>query len=157
MNLNKRIENRLSWSSCEYRGPLILHASSWPTGKLIRETSVAMRELRNSTDLMFDMANRSGTILCELATKTLDDLLFGMRGGVFGIGELVDVIPGPAIFAGMVASGQIPRSQIPWYMGGFALVLDQVREVPFVTCSGAPGLFGINPADYQRLSITESP
>jgi hypothetical protein len=75
------------------------------------------------------------------------------RAGAFAICNLIDVLNGPSDFELRRNFGKIPESQRPWYMGGFALVLSDVRKIPFVACGGAPGLFGIHPDAYARLEI----
>jgi hypothetical protein len=86
------------------------------------------------------------------AAVTLRTLL-SQRGGVFGVCNLVDVIPNQYYFSSHLAIKSIPENQAAWYMGGFALVLADVQGVPFVPCAGAPGLFGVHQSAYDQLEL----
>jgi hypothetical protein len=110
-----------------------------------------MREMVETSCAMFEMARQSGRDLPDAFTPLE---ILGHRGGVFGLCNLVDVITGPLEFSTHIASGKFPKHQAAWYMGGFALILEDVRGVPFVSCGGAPGLFGIHPAAYEQLHLS---
>ena len=59
----ERIENRTSWRSCAYRGPLILHASAWPAGNVAtyeKRPPKSMLECHETALEMCDMADASG-------------------------------------------------------------------------------------------------
>lgn len=169
-DLGKRIENRLAWSSCKYRGPLLLHAAAWPASSAPDD----MLQLQRDLVILVDKAEairskdpqRSSFVshvrkhLEADPIKSIDDPFYQNvlqpRGGVFGICELVDVIPGIVVFHGMLASGAVAPEQKAWYMGGFALLLGSFRKLPFVPCGGAPKFFGVHPSAYQLINLSQS-
>lgn len=143
--LDKLIENRLAWSSCAYRGPLLLHGASWPVpSKSGKYSRADLDELASTSKVMFGMASTS-------AVEPIESLM-SFRGGVFAKCELVDTITSRLDLISSIRSGAVSESQMAWYMGGFALVLKNVVEVPFVACGGAPGLFGVHPDAYQKIA-----
>jgi hypothetical protein len=99
---------------------------------------------------MITMARKSGA---DLGEKVTLGMLLAQRGGTFGICNLIGTIAGPMDFEQQVSAGVISESQRAWYMGGFALLLADVRPIPFVACQGAPGLFGINHEAYRQLEF----
>lgn len=149
LHAGKRIENRTAWHSCAHRGEVILHASAWPAGdpdRLAEGRSRPARDFEIEAQTMMVMAERSGREFD--APVTMRDLLH-YRGGVVGCARVVDVISGPLDFATAVGRGLVTPEQSAWYMGGFALVLEDVRPLPFVPAKGALGLFGLDDETYR--------
>jgi hypothetical protein len=147
------VENRLKWHRCDYRGPLILHTSNWPAGDLFARDARGKPSTDDDTfmDTLESMVlawKRSGYAYDRPLTPA--DIL-ARRGGVLGVCELVDVIAGPLEFQQALRQGRIGEDQVPWYMGGFALLLANVRPLPFVRCGGALGLFGLHPEAYRLV------
>jgi hypothetical protein len=157
-HLNKGVENREKWTGCGYRGPLILHAAAWPRGdskRLCKKPTVAMWEFVDTAKDMLDIAKKTG------ASKRFEIINIRMlserRGGASSICDLVGTVKGRMDFEMQVKQGKIAPEQALWYFGSFALLLANVRTIPFVPCSGAPGLFGIAHKDYDKLELKGSP
>lgn len=55
-------------------------------------------------------------------------------GGIVGQADVVDIVT---------------RSDSPWFFGPLALVLDNVKPLPFVPCKGALGFFKV-PAEVEH-------
>lgn len=153
LHLGKRIENRTSWRSCKYRGPIWIHAAKWPRASLdeleAKPDRADIAEYLDAVDAMLEMRAKTDHVLDGTVTHRK---LLEHRGGVVGRATIVDVISGPIDLARAVKVGIVAPSQSAWHMGGFALVLDDVRPVPFVECKGALGLFGVSPAIAEKLS-----
>jgi hypothetical protein len=77
--------------------------------------------------------------------------ILALRGGAFAFSSIVDTIIDRMHFDLMVRGSLIPESQRAWYMGGFALVLGDVKPFPLVPCSGALGLFGLHKDAYAKV------
>lgn len=92
----KRIENRLAWHGCSYRGPILLHAAKAMTKKEWQD-ALAFMERRGINWL----------------PSTL-----GARGAIVGGADIVDVVM-PGLDPGDDFDDR-------WYMGGFALLLANV-------------------------------
>jgi len=155
LHAGKRIENRLAWRSCTYRGPIILHASAWPKGKLDADGTLRTRRFpafEEAAWAMFDAIDPSDRI--RLGPVTMGKLL-ERRGGVVGCARIVDAVSGSLEFDTKIRMGTISLRQKPWYMGGFALVLDDVKPLPFIPCGGALGLFGLAPSVYEQVIAAE--
>ena len=123
MHLGKRLENR-SWY-CHHRGPILLHASKWWQADEIRDTVLDLATL--SEVQVYMRAN-------PRPPCTLQQL--GATGGhLLAVADVVDCLrPGATV----------PEGQAHWYMGEFALVLDNVRPLKApVPCRGALGLFDV--------------
>ncbi len=120
----KRIENRLAWRSCSYRGPLLLHAAKGMTEA----------EYHDACDFM-----HARGIGWRPGHMTIDRM---RRGYLVGACEVVDVIQPPV---NSQFAADHPLAGDCWYMGGFALVLDNVRAfaVP-VPWRGMLGLFEVD-------------
>jgi hypothetical protein len=150
LRAGKRLENRTAWRSCRYRGPIWLHAANWPRGDAERlpPQRADVAEYLDAADEMIRMA-RKARATDSLPHPTNHRLILEHRGGVVGRARVVDVVSGPIDLARAVRDGVITPGQSAWYMGGFALVLADVRAVPFVACRGALGLFGL-PRDVEE-------
>ena len=96
---------------------------------------------------MLQMAKASGVAFAGPVTAR--DLL-AHRGGVIGHGQGVGVVSGPLDFLSEVRAGKISAQQQPWYQNGLALVVEDVRPLPFIACSGALGFFGLETSAYER-------
>lgn len=130
---DKDIENRVRWSGSSFRGELLIHA-----GKAVdpREYAgcVAFAEARG------------------LRWRP-DPIEQVVTGGIVGLARVVDVImPNGKIHAGPghrpsdawdVAH---PKAKSRWYMGHFALVLEDRVPLPFMPWRGAQGLFAVDRA-----------
>ncbi len=158
-HLGKRIENRLAWRACKYRGPLILHAAAWPSGDAARfekKPSRSMLECYETALEMTEMTTKSGYKGFD-GRLTMREIL-ALRGGAFAFSSIVDVVDGPIDFDMKVKAGKIPEAQRAWYMGGFALVLGAVKlfgapglPALIVPCAGALGLFGLHKDAYDLV------
>lgn len=125
----KRIENRTQWRNCSHRGPLYLHAAKAMTMDDWGEAS---------------MFAKSRKLAWQPPPMHSSALVFG---AIVGRCNVVDVIfPGGVRRspAGAIL-GPHPLAGDPWYMGGFALVLDNVHAfaVP-AYCPGSLSLFTVS-------------
>jgi hypothetical protein len=131
LHAGKRVENRVKWSASSFRGWFLIHASKgWDKNALAFQID---RNLRWQVPLRDD--------------KPI--------AGIVGFARVVDVImpngvrhageghkPSIAMQHGPFTTSIIhPLFNDPWYMNAFALVLDDVRELPFIPCKGALGFF----------------
>ena len=178
LRTGKRLENRVAWRSCKYRGPIWIHAANWPRGPVdaLRRGRADVDEYLDAVEAMLDMAeNTSAATRASSKGATREDdvvvwdlhtshreILRNGRGGVVGSATVIDVVSGPIDLARAISQGIVPESQRAWYMGGLALVLDDVRplpaEAPVVECRGALGLFGLPPDVEEKLrSIVATP
>lgn len=107
----KRIENR-SWRAA-YRGPVLIHASSWWQADEVYADFVSVRERR--------------ILPPGLPSVSLNDLK-AQRGGIVGRARIVDCVT---------------ASDSPWFMGPFGFVLEDVEAVPFRARRGALGFFDV--------------
>lgn len=139
----KRVENRLLWSGSSFRGDLLLHAAK---GMRVADYDGVVRFVRDR----------------KIAWRPKPKLDL-VRGAIVGRARVIDVImPGGLKHAG---AGYNPsrakdpspfESNIhsfasdPFYMGGFALVLDDVVAfaVP-IPCNGALGFWRVPESVYS--------
>ncbi len=131
----KRIENRLAWKNSSFRGPFVIHAAKW------------------MTRAEYDDARAFTGTMCTYPDPT--KLVFG---ALVGRAYVVDVIhSGGVIDSGGIAHGYRlhPLHDDPWYMGGFALVLDDVKafETP-IPFKGALGFFEV-PNDVVAMATMD--
>ena len=145
----KRIENRLKWKSCHHRGPLLLHAAKGYT----------LAEYDDAVDFMHccgiawrpDMHPRVAPDNYQWTEGQ------NARGAIVGVCDVIDVIypggkagyPSGGIFGKVPPISPFapnhPRAGDRWYMGGFALVLDNVRALAApVPWRGMLGLFDVD-------------
>lgn len=155
LHLGKRLENR-GWQGCSYRGPLLLHASKGVG--TITDFDYAVDDML--ANLVLDGCShedRSNAIkkLGVVNRKRARELYWAPgnempRGGIVGVCRVESVIPPSArswsaqakVFDEWVCQGGDPK-QKRWWMGGFALVLKDVRPLPFLPWKGALGLFEV--------------
>lgn len=128
--LNKRFENR-DWkptnSARKFRGTFLLHASKSHTGKD-----------RDEYDHMTWMCGHKPGLVTRkqcLAIPAFDNL---ERGGIVGIADVI----GSVTDHEMNQRAKSPANE--WYFGPFALVLDNVRPLPFTPCNGMLGFVGMD-------------
>jgi hypothetical protein len=126
----KRIENRVKWKNGHYRGPLLIHAAKGLTVAEYNDACNFMAERKLWAPWHRD--SRRNTLV---------------RGAIIGRCNLVDVIyPGGRRKANDEATHSFvhPLATDRWYMGGFALVLDDVeafdKPIPY---KGMLGLFDV--------------
>lgn len=116
----KAIENR-DWAT-QHRGPLLIHASS---GGPRYEYDQALESL----DAWFD----------EAAAQRLRSMVPPYaeieRGGIVAVATLVKVTASPTHLEHLLA-WEAP--------GGYAWHLANIREVPFRTCRGMPGIWDVD-------------
>lgn len=136
----KRIENRTAWSNSSFRGPLLIHAAQGMTqdefhGALHFADDRARRE--KHIDPSFVSPWRPPTTWF-IATRGATPIA---RGGIVGMCNVI------AAFDAIRYVGPIPpwleEQKRLWWMGSFALVLDDVRTLPFTACKGALGFFTV--------------
>lgn len=150
LEMGKRVENRIAWSNCSYRGSVLLHAAKGLGtraafhGVVEKLCDLGAREALIDQIAIDARGKRAGV---WLPAPTLQ------RGGIVGRAQIVDVVRGEADWDRWVHVGSGLRSkdaraaQRRWWFGGFALVLDEVEPLPFVPWKGALGLFDV-PDDY---------
>lgn len=136
--LGKREENR-DWAGCAYRGPVLLHASK--TLKLgdFDEDVESIRGI-----ITRQQGHEAGMLRQppgDLAVWSTARNVPGWRpapslplGGIVGRAQIVDV---------MRRSTEARPAELPWYGGGFALVLADVEPLEFYPYKGALGLFDV--------------
>ncbi len=132
VNGGKRIENRLKWSTSNFRGPLLIHAAQGMT-----------RE--EWTDVHY-FAQDEARITWR---PPLVDAL--KRGGIVGRCVVVGVVRDGRATIDTIADEPITvrgltDDEACWYMGAFALVLANVEPLPFVPLKGALGFFNVDDA-----------
>jgi hypothetical protein len=125
----KRIENRVGWKNCHYRGPILLHAS-------VHKSKGYHREVRDWASV-----HTSGLWMPPALETELP------RGGIVGRADIVGIVQGFGTPRGRAIIGDTERPlddrELLWWMGGFALVLDRVQRLDFVPCAGSLGLFRV--------------
>ncbi len=137
----KRIENRTAWSDSSYRGALLIHAAK---GMTVAEYTEAVAWARSQ-----GIGQAEWT---PPARKVIE------RGGIVGVARVIGVIKAPQGRSDpMVWIGQEPPRAITpvearWWMGRFALVLDDVRPLPFVACVGSLSFFQVPETVRQALT-----
>lgn len=119
--LPKRLENRDWKHGSDFRGPVMLHASAGMTkgyyADVVRFAETARLAWRPPP---FADVQRGGILgICE----------------VYGVVRTSDNIDHPDF--------GIAYGQHPWWMGGFALALRNVRRTPFVPCKGSLGFWRV--------------
>lgn len=142
----KRIENRSLWKNCHRRGPILIHAALGMTRK---EYDVA-HEFAIARKLSWRPPHMQPISGHRMHNPELP------RGGIVGVATIVGVVPrGGRPWIGRTGVAD-PRDFTPeeerWWFGGFALVLDDVRPLPFVACKGALGFFNV-PDDVVRKAL----
>lgn len=110
---HKRIENRGRWRGCNYRGDVLLHAASTMTR---REYSYVGDYLLAHSINWYRVPARSDLVFGALVAKS----------------RIIDVIM-PGGMCKQLPGERRPKPHAlrrdPYYMGGFALVLDEKVEI----------------------------
>lgn len=133
----KRIENRLGWRNCSYRGEILIHASN----TLLRGEHEDVVEWARDLD---------GIAWTPPAFESFAD----KRGGFVGRARIIGTMcatPSGMPVVDVQAShrdrgGLWWATQSSWWMGGFGLILDDVRPIEFIAFKAMLGLFQV-PAD----------
>ena len=130
----KRLENRDWKHGSNFRGWFMLHASKKLTRKYY--------------DGVVDFVSERSSI------KWRPPPFAEVRcGGIVGIARVRGVVHNESDIEH--PDFGIAYGQTPWWMGGFALVLDDVRSTPFVPCAGALSFWRV-PVDVARLALAEA-
>lgn len=130
LHAGKRIENRRR-NITNYRGPILLHASS---GCTLEEWERAFYWVR---------ARFGGEAAVRMPALT--DLV---RGGIVGRARIVDVIPRYCAESLAVAAARYFGADPRWWMRDcYGYVLADVEPLPFVAWPGSLGVFHV-PDDY---------
>lgn len=116
----KTVENR-DWTSCEYRGPILLHASKGCGKAEFYDAAESIQYMRRDLGLG------------RLEVPALDQL---PRGSLCGIARIVNVVRHPETFDGSGWRG----FRIAGVLG---LELADVRELPEVPYKGSLGFFSV--------------
>lgn len=126
----KTIENRLKWKTSNFRGWFLVHASLRPKRAYYNE-SLEWMSLRGLARWFGDKDNGAPIVMPWEASE-------GPFGGIIGIANVYSAIyPGGVTKYGF----RHPNGKNPWYMGGFALYVQDARPLPFIPCKGALGWF----------------
>lgn len=139
----KRIENRVKWRGCSYRGPILLHAAQGVGNILDFDDTVEALlcpPLSIHEDLIEDVIAVRATYLDDLVWRPHPKL---PRGGIVGRARIDGVIHSERDMAVYEANVPGGAGQRKWWFGGFALVLADVEPLPFVPWKGALGLFEV--------------
>lgn len=164
LHCGKSIENREGWENAaydwcrKYRGPIAIHASRLPTGvdsywKRAQKTpsfmpresqALALEDFELTVDGCMAAAKASGL---ELSHPTLQQLC-QQTGHIVGVATVVGAVyrfltPEYRVVldAGRTVR-KLTRDEKRWWFGGFALVLDDKKELKQpVPCKGALGLW----------------
>lgn len=160
LHLGKRIENRQKWKGSSYRGPIWLHAAKGYGSKAdFNATILAMRRAHTQAQhsAMFPQGwpkEFQRFIDAGQLVKSGGEILPGpkiARGAVVGRATIVGTTagepdPNGGVYIDVVGPPAERRLMTPgeraWWMGGFALLLDDVKILPTpVEVPGALGIF----------------
>jgi hypothetical protein len=148
---------------CSHRGKLLLHASGSMTRKEYREAVAAM----HSAGLVRLHEREPGN---APLMPSLDDVPFdGFEeplplGGIIGICDVIGhLTPDRRLVYQPGTRGHPVRDyddddgmslimDLRWWGGGYALVLDNVRPLPFVRCKGSRGLWDAPKDVLEKLA-----
>jgi hypothetical protein len=128
LDCGKRIENRVAWKGCNYRGPILLHAAK---GCMRAEYEEVVQRIGDVVGGFYEV-------------PAFEKML---RGGIVGRARIDGVIRNATDFAAYESNVVDAHAQRFWWFGGFALVLADVEPLPFVPWTGALGIFNV-PDDY---------
>lgn len=125
LHAGKDIENR-DWKH-SYRGPVLIHASSWWKEREVRDDATAARDLAGHT--------------AAFRFPSIDTFRGDMRrlgGHIVGRAEIV---------------GCVRSSDSPWFVGDYGFVLKNVQPLPIpFLCTGALGFFDVRWAPDADLT-----
>lgn len=123
----KRVENRKA-TAFNYRGPVLLHASSGGTRREFFEAAVAIRQAHADHGVEFTAAPEPAAL---------------PRGCFLGIALIVGVDSHPKSFGGRPTSGYRIAGQL-------GLNLADVRRLPPVVAPGSLGLYNVEHCDAGK-------
>ncbi len=130
LNAGKRLENR-DWAGCSYRGPVLLHAG---------QSVGTIAEFDSAVEFIVD-GHASHPLLGQLSYDERREAWRPGRqlpvGGIVGRANIVGEVRREKDL------DRFPGANRRWWMGGFALVLDDVEELPFLPFKGALGFFDV--------------
>jgi hypothetical protein len=164
LHAGKRVENRSRRDDgfpqvCAHRGPLLLHASATMTKREHREAAAAM----HARGLVRYSEDGSGLPVIPFPAQSP-----GMPGG-FHLGGIIGTCN---VIGHLTPKGWFIRRHrdgarvedidvdnggwldLRWWGGGYALVLDGVRPLPFVACKGARGIWRAPEAVITQLRLS---
>lgn len=118
---DKDIENR-DWPT-HYRGPVLIHASSWWRNEDVRDDHEDARLMTR----IAGPATASQTGEAYSKPRTFRDLK-ALGGHAVGVAEIVDCVD---------------ESSSPWFVGKFGFVLRNCRPIEPFRVKGALGLFNV--------------
>lgn len=128
----KRVENRLKWKGCSYRGNVVLHAASGMT----RAEYLEVIHFLHTRGIVWRPDLPQQLLFSALAVKTkiIDVIMPG------GFKHLAGAPPS------FKSTEKHPMGEDRWYMGKFALVLDSEIEIlpKPIPYKGKLGLFKID-------------
>lgn len=131
VHAGKTIENR-TWR-CHYRGRIAIHASKLPTSGRLYEEAIDDFYAGKA------MALEGGVDLRKHPTPIKMDMLVAQSGAIVGTARIVDCI-------------EPDRGRnLPWFVGPYGLVLEDVRPAPIIPCRGALGLWTVPPDVERRI------
>lgn len=138
----KDVENRLKWPGSAYRGRVLLHAAAGMTKEEWFEVNAFAERAR-----------------VEWRPPPPAKLILG---AIVGRARVTDVImPGGLVHRGegfppsYPGTERHPRATSPWYMGGFALVLEDIEEIAPMPYKGSLGFFRVG--DLMREMALAAP
>lgn len=141
----KRIENRVNWANSHFRGEFLIHTAQGMTrGEYFLAEKFAVD--RGLVWRPPAMRRIEGEGIVAPALK---------RGGIVSVARVVDVVRADKGTPSGATRGNgfgLTPDEAKWWMGGFAFVLEDVRETPFVECKGALGFFKV-PDDVARKAL----
>lgn len=138
LNAGKRLENR-DWKprnpGLRFRGAFLIHASGGMTRAEYHDFVDTYRYIElGHKDLSDPNHPRFGRDT-HLDVPPIEQLA---RGGIIASATIVDVISG---------------SDSPWFFGPLALVLENVKPLPFIPLKGALGFFDVPPSIVSQLGV----
>jgi hypothetical protein len=174
LHCGKRIENREAWlvpaytACCEHRGMIALHASRLPTGvdsywKRAQKTpsctpresqAFAIDDFETTVDGIMSAARAAGISLSRPTLQRLCE----QTGHIVGVASIIGMVTSDPSYrsekrwrahinadpAGRNGVRELTEDERRWWFGGFALVLDEVRDLKRpVPCKGALGLWPV--------------
>lgn len=138
LHAGKRVENR-GWKPTNhclrFRGDFLIHASSGMTRGEYFDFVDTYKDIElGHPDFSNPLHPRFGreTHLDVPPVEALE------RGGIIGSAAVVDIVT---------------QSESPWFFGPLALVLDNVKPLPFVPMKGALGFFDVPNDVVSQLGI----
>ncbi|NUP13832.1 MAG: hypothetical protein HOW73_47970 [Polyangiaceae bacterium] len=155
VHLGKRIENREKWTSCNVRGPFLIHAALG-VGTRRQFHDAAERTLDTVDEAAGERFRDEHLDITTIKRQALwlprPSLL---RGGIIGAAEVVDVIKSAQDMATYELSQtiyphhykRVELDQRRWWFGGFALILSNVIPLQFRPLGGKQGWFDVPEAE----------